>query len=156
MAVSRVYLDTSVYVRPFDDQSQSRIWLETQAITVIMQMIESRSVLLVASSIVQYEVGRHPEAEHRSMVAQLIELAQEVHNVGTSLLPRAQVLSEQGIKAIDALHIACAELSNCNFFVTCDDRLIRRYRSLADGSLRVVEPTEFVRILSEGESQGLP
>ncbi len=27
----KVYLDTSVYNRPFDDQTQPRIWLETMA-----------------------------------------------------------------------------------------------------------------------------
>ncbi len=37
----RIYLDTSVYNRPFDDQTQARIALETLAYTVILQMIES-------------------------------------------------------------------------------------------------------------------
>lgn len=35
----RIYLDTCVYNRPFDDQTQPRIWLETLALSVIMQMI---------------------------------------------------------------------------------------------------------------------
>ena len=37
----RIYLDTSVYNRPFDDQTQPRIWLETLAFAVILQMVES-------------------------------------------------------------------------------------------------------------------
>jgi len=36
----RIYLDTSVYNRPFDDQTQPRIGLETLAFATIMQLIE--------------------------------------------------------------------------------------------------------------------
>jgi len=39
----KVYLDTSVYNRLFDDQTQPRIWLETLAFAVILQMIEAGS-----------------------------------------------------------------------------------------------------------------
>jgi hypothetical protein len=34
--MQRVYLDTSVYNRPFDDQSQPRIWLETVACSLLL------------------------------------------------------------------------------------------------------------------------
>ena len=51
----RLYLDTCVFNRPFDDQSQPRIWLETLAFSVIMQMIEDKTVVLVASSVVSYD-----------------------------------------------------------------------------------------------------
>lgn len=36
----RIYLDTSVYNRPFDDQAQPRIW--TLALSVILQLVEWR------------------------------------------------------------------------------------------------------------------
>ena len=42
----RVYLDTCVYNRPFDDQAQPRVGLETLAFSVILQMIEDGSVAL--------------------------------------------------------------------------------------------------------------
>jgi hypothetical protein len=43
----KVYLDTSVYNRPFDEQRQARIWLETLAFSVILQMIENHDIELV-------------------------------------------------------------------------------------------------------------
>ena len=43
----RVYLDTNVVNRPFDDQTQPRIWLETLAFAVILQLIDAGSVTLV-------------------------------------------------------------------------------------------------------------
>jgi hypothetical protein len=42
MMAVQLYLDTSVYNRPFDDQTKPRIWLENLAFSVILQMIEAR------------------------------------------------------------------------------------------------------------------
>ena len=50
-------------------------------------------------------------------------------------------MEQQGLKAIDALHIAAAELSDSDYFVTCDKRLINRCRELA---LKVVNPVDFI------------
>ncbi len=40
----RLYLDTSCVKRPFDDQSQSRIRLETEAIVLILQDTEKNRI----------------------------------------------------------------------------------------------------------------
>jgi hypothetical protein len=40
----KVYVDTNVYNRPFDEQTQPRIWLETLAFSVILQMVEAGNV----------------------------------------------------------------------------------------------------------------
>ncbi|WP_256973432.1 hypothetical protein [Nostoc sp. T09] len=58
--MTRVYLDTSVYNRPFDDQTQPKIFLETQAIILILQMVEGRLIELVSSSVLEYENSRNP------------------------------------------------------------------------------------------------
>jgi DNA recombination-dependent growth factor C len=47
----RVYLDTSLLNRPFDDQSQVKVFLETQAMLLILQMISSQRVELVTSNV---------------------------------------------------------------------------------------------------------
>jgi hypothetical protein len=56
----KVYLDMSVYNRPFDDQTQPRIWLETLALGIILQMIEAGEIELVSSSVLRYEHSRNP------------------------------------------------------------------------------------------------
>jgi hypothetical protein len=52
--MTRVYLDTSIYNRPFDDQTQPKIFLETQAVILILQMVEARIIELVSSSVLEY------------------------------------------------------------------------------------------------------
>ncbi|MFW9261587.1 hypothetical protein RRG12_23135 [Nostoc sp. CALU 546] len=54
---------------------------------------------------------------------------------------RAKQLEQQGIKAIDALHVACAEASKSDYFITCDKRLINRCQSL---TLKAINPTDFI------------
>ena len=146
----RIYLDTCVYNRPFDDQGQPRIWLETLAFSVILQMIEDQSVTLVTSTVVGYENSQHPDQATRVWVMQCSALAQENQFVDVVIRQRAAALAQEGFKAVDALHIACAEVASCHYFVTCDDRLIRRYKR-KKRSLRTCTPTEFVALESGGE-----
>ena len=58
--MARVYLDTSAYNCPFDDQTQPKIFLETQAVVIILQMVEVRAVELIGSSVLKYENSRNP------------------------------------------------------------------------------------------------
>ena len=140
----KIYLDTSVYNRPFDDQTQPRIWLETLAFAVIMQMIEAGDVELVSSSVIGYENSRNPFATRRRWVVHCMRLATVSQEVNETIRERAEQLEGEGIKALDALHVACAETAGSEYFATCDDRLIRRYT----GKLNVLNPVDFVR---EGE-----
>ena len=58
--MTRVYLDTSIYNRPFDDQTQPKVFLETQAVILILQMVEAKLIELVSSSVLEYENSRNP------------------------------------------------------------------------------------------------
>ena len=144
MAPTHVYLDTSVYNRPFDDQSQPRIWLETLAVSIILQMLEEGAVELVSSTVVAYETSRNPDEMRRRWVQQIAEKASLIQRVNDDVKQRAQELERHGLKALDALHIAVAEAAQVNCFVTCDDRLIRRYRANSKLLIVVCTPTEFV------------
>lgn len=143
----RVYLDTNIYNRQFDDQSQPRIWLETQAASVIMQMIENKKIEFITSSVVSYENSRNPYKSRRRWVERIQKQATHNQVVDEAIEQRAKSLEKAQVKALDALHLACAEATNCDYFVTCDDRLMRRYRSLTKQKITVCNPTEFVRVV---------
>jgi hypothetical protein len=42
---------------------------------------------------------------------------------------------------MDALHVASAEVSESNYFITCDKRLINRCTDL---TMKVINPVDFV------------
>jgi len=137
-----------VYNRPFDDQTQPRIWLETLAFAVILQMIEVGTVKLVTSSVLEYENSRNPFPLRRNWVARCSSLASHHHKVDERTRQRAEELEQQGLKAIDALHLACAEAAESEYFLTCDDRVVRRYQG---EKLRVLNPVDFVVSVMGGE-----
>lgn len=137
----------SVYNRPFDDQTQPRIWLETLALVVILQMIEAGEVELVSSSVLEYENSRNPFPLRRRWVKRCLSLANHFQEVDEDLRVRAQELEKEGVGAIDALHVACAEATGSEYFLTCDDRVMRRYK----GGMRVLNPVNVVLSTTGGQ-----
>jgi len=136
----RVYLDTSVYNRPFDDQTQPRIWLETLAFVVILQMIEAGKIELVSSLVLEYENSRNPFPLRKQWVDRCLTLASYRQRVDEGIRKRAQELEEQKLGAIDALHLACAETAASEYCLTCDERMMRQYQ----GKVQVINPVDFV------------
>lgn len=70
--------------------------------------------------------------------------ASEPKTVGDPIKSRALALEQTGFKALDALHLACAEAGGAEGFLTCDDRLIRRY----SGQMIVASPVTFTTSLT--------
>lgn len=49
------------------------------------------------------------------------------------------------ITGIDALHIACAEIAKADFFVTCDDILMKKGKNNKENiNVRIIGLTEFI------------
>ncbi len=144
MAQTKIYLDTSVYNRPFDDQTQPRIWLETLAFSVVLQMLEEDKLLLVTSSVLAYENSRNFSRARKQWVTHCTTLATVYQEVNGAIARRAHLLEEQGLKAADALHIACAEAAVCEYFLTCDDRLLRHGQFF---ELKALNPVDFIVVL---------
>jgi hypothetical protein len=68
MAQIKVYLDNCTYNRPFDDQSQIRISLESQAKLYIQRLIINKELYLVYSYMSLYENSENPNPEHRNSI----------------------------------------------------------------------------------------
>ena len=123
----RLYLDLCVYNRPFDYQGQERVALETSAFIYLLEKIEQGSHVLIASEALQYENNRNPDEQRKRRVASYFNLAREFVRVNFSDGERINFLKELGFAPIDALHIALAEKSQTDYFVTCDDAIIKLY-----------------------------
>ena len=133
-----IYLDTSALNRIFDDQSQPRIFLEASAMLLVFGLIEKRIISIVSSDVLVYENSRNPYAERQIFVTSVLRKARLIQTLNDNLAKRAQAIEVLGIKGVDALHLACAERLKSDYFVTCDDRMIRKYT----GTIVVVNPVE--------------
>ena len=136
----RIYADICTLCRPFDDQSQPRIWLETHALSVVLHLIEIGEIELARSPIHTLENSRNPWEARRLWVEECLELASHHAPLTQELKVRALELESIGVKPLDALHAASAESAICTHLLTCDDRFRKRYA----GPIRVLSPADFV------------
>jgi predicted nucleic acid-binding protein len=138
----KLYLDTSVYNRPFDDQTQPRIWLETLSLALILQWVEAGQADLVNSVVLEFENTRNPLVLRQEWMSRCLQQANLYQPVDLSIRERAEFLEKHGVKAIDALHAASAEAAQCDYFLTCDDRLLKKHKLLI---VKSMNPVDFVQ-----------
>lgn len=121
----RIYLDNCCYNRPFDDQTQMKIHLEAQAKLHIQAKIREGTYELVWSYILDYENGKNPFEEKRLAIIPWKSIASFfVSGESEEMLHFAESLTRKGIKAYDALHIACAVDAKCDYYLTTDKKLL--------------------------------
>ena len=61
-----------------------------------------------------------------------LTLAKYSQPVNEKIRERARELEKQGLRSMDALHLACAEAAETDCFLTCDDRIVKRYKGRTD------------------------
>ncbi|MBU1290822.1 PIN domain-containing protein [bacterium] len=146
----RIYLDTSALSRIFDDQSQPRIYLEATAILIVFMLIEFRNIEMVSSDILSFENDKNPYNDRKTFVNSILKNANETQTIDDKILMRSQEIEGLNIKGLDALHLACAERLRVDYFITCDDRIMKNYK----GSIKVKNPVDFVAgILQKEENK---
>ncbi len=104
----KIYLDNCCYNRPFDDQTQFRISLETQCKLFIQTLIADGKVELIWSYILSLENAKNPYENKRLSILHFSEYAKTKVLESEVLLKNAYKIAGSGIKSADLLHIACA------------------------------------------------
>lgn len=141
----RVYLDVCCLNRPFDDQSQERIRLESEAVLLVFFRVGIGALEWVASDVVDHEVSLTPDITRRSRVGALLSGATERMTLDDDDEKRAVELRALGFHALDALHLACAERAGVDVFLTTDDRLLKTAaRSATDLRITVDNPLRWI------------
>lgn len=71
----KIYLDNCSLQRPLDDQTQTRVQMETYAISQILDLCESRGLTLVSSAILLFEISKIGDAERRQATEETLQIA---------------------------------------------------------------------------------
>ena len=122
----RVYLDTNVYCRPLDNQSDSRIHAESEAFLKIVDIAEREKIEIVSSDYVKFEIEQILDPLKRKDVRGFERILSKA-NVASSrqLLALArEFASKCSIGSLDALHLAAAYIGEADFLLTCDDEIL--------------------------------
>ncbi len=139
----RIYLDNCCYNRPFDDQNQLSVRLETEAKLALQYMMRLGILEYAWSDELVSEAMKCPFAKRKEKIlpwcegaAVFVEITQEVEQ-------QAALFMKQGIKTADALHLACALAANCDWFFTVDRGILNKFRRI--GNMRVANPIEYIQ-----------
>jgi len=139
----RLYLDICTLCRPFDDQSQMRIRLETNAYYLLLQALQDARYVMVVSPVHFEEANAISDAEERREIVVVLErlgTAAECDMAATRA--RAEDLHSRKFGIADAAHVAVAE-GAADFFISCDERLVRKCRR-EKVTVTAMNPVEFI------------
>ena len=139
----KIYLDNCCFKRPFDDQKQLRIKLETEAKLSIQENIRSGSYQLIWSYMLDYENSRNPFQERREQITKWRVYSKTDIEEDEKLVDIATRINQHGIKKMDSLHIACAITAGADYFLTTDDEILKRAVHIQ--GIRITDPIGFIK-----------
>ncbi len=141
-------MDVCCFNRPFDDQTQNRIRIESEAALTILSRCQE-DWKLVRSEIIDYEISKIPDDERRKKVEILASISKEKLMVDEDIVNRAMELENIGFKPVDALHLACAEKS-ADVILTTDDDIVKKAKN-PSVKVDVENPLRWLTEVLEGE-----
>jgi len=136
----RLYLDNCCFNRPYDDQSQLRIEIETKTKLRIQKLIVEQKVELVISYMLEFENKDNPFTTRKSAIGDFFKYAAINIKESPILLSIANDIVKSGLKPKDSLHIAAAIVAECDYFLTTDDRLL----NYQDSRIHIMSPIAFI------------
>ena len=141
----KIYLDHCAYNRPFDDQRNIKNQLETSAKLHIQDQIRQGEYDLVWSYMSDFENNNNPNTENRNSIQEWETIAKFKCKSSEKILTLGNKIKQKGIRANDALHIACAAESQCEYFITTDAGLANKNIE----GIQIINPIDFVRKMEE-------
>lgn len=131
----RIYLNTNIYCRPFDNLRDAKIFNEAVASLKIFLLVLSKVVSLVASEILLAEINLISEISKKDAVEDLISY---LTNIGIKVNKDIEILAEEinhvchiGDYA-DSLHLIFAVYSDSSYFITCDSGILKKAQQIEE------------------------
>lgn len=136
-------MDNCCLNRPFDDQSNIRNHLESEAIKGIISLCEQGNLKLISSQVLEFEISNTSDELRKSNLLAINGLASMNIEVTEELRQRAKTFESLKIQAFDAMHLACAE-ENANVILTVDDKFRKNANKIQDLKIRIDNPLRWL------------
>ncbi len=136
-----IYLDNCCFNRPFDDQSQVRVLLETEAKLVVQDRIRSGALDLAWSYAMELENNANPFQDRRTSISTWRSVATVDVSESEEIVARAESLTNLGFRAKDALHVSCAIGASCQFFPSTDKGILNKAGLVPE--LAILNPVDY-------------
>ena len=143
-----IYLDPCCYGRPFDNINhmvQPRVRAEVAAIINAVDICRAEGFSIVGSRMVTFEISKIKQVKKRlEVIKYYINTITANAAITPDVRTRAVELMAQGIKKLDAFHVALSESTNVDYLLTTDDRLEATVKRL-DVKIKVINPINFIQ-----------
>jgi hypothetical protein len=115
----------------------------------VIGLCESGAVELVSSDVLLFEVKQNPKMIRRDFGLEILAKADEFVFLNDQIEERAKEFTYLGIKPLDALHLASAEIGHVDAFCTCDDLLLKKAKDLHGLNVKIVSPIELIEEIEQ-------
>lgn len=143
----RVYLDNCCFNRPFDNQDDIKIKIESISKLFIQKLIKEKKIELAWSYLLETENDKNPFPERHLSISEWKNIACIGIEESEEILNKSESYFKIGVKPMDAIHLACAVFTSCKYFLTTDNGIIKKAKSIND--IKILNPIEFVKDLEE-------
>jgi len=149
----RLYFDICCYSRLYDDQTQVKIYMESEAVLNIINMSKLNNDEILGSPALDLEIDQIDNVEKREKIkyfyhqtiTQKIDYTNSVYN-------RVKELSEQTkIKTLDSFHLSFAENNNVDVLLTTDIKF-EKACSKMNLKTKVINPIKFLMEVMQNDN----
>ena len=148
----KIYLDTCCLSRLNDNPTHAQIQQEAAAVETILDYCSIGQWFWVGSEVLVLEVNNTQNQSKRLQIQSRLNYVHQNALVNLREILRAKYLDSLGFKQADALHLACAESSNVDVFLTTDNGILRRAKRFSSQlQVSVENPYEWLQEMTRDE-----
>ena len=136
----KIYLDNCCFNRPYDDQTQMKVAIETLAKLHIQELVLKREIDIVWSYVLKFENSQNIFEAKRATIARWEKISVQFIGKSDKITDLARQISSTGIQPVDALHIACAITAHCDYLITVDNRMLKH----KNDKIIICNPIDFI------------
>lgn len=137
----KIYLDTCVWCRPFDEPTE-KIIREEEAFLAILRKAGKREIEIITSVVLDYEISMISDYIKRDDAAHAVALFESKKISEIPIRLRDEIMSI-GFSPIDATHLAIA-IENSEYFISVDDEILNKREQIEKNyEIKIKSPIEF-------------
>ena len=141
----RLYFDVCCYSRLYDDQTQIKIYMESEAVLNLLNISKQNNDEIVGSPALDLEIDQIDNVDKREKIKYLYHksITGKI-NYSESVLNRVKELSKQAnIKTLDSFHLSFAENYDVDILLTTDNKFEKACAKM-DLRIKVINPVSYL------------
>ncbi|MBK8399440.1 MAG: PIN domain protein [Leptospiraceae bacterium] len=143
----RIYLDNCCFNRPYDDQSQFKIRIESEAKLEIQEKVKNGLIELVWSFLLDYENSKNIDGQKQNEIYNF-EKYSKIYFIGTEETEKiSKKFQSIGIGKKDSIHLACAIETESDYFITTDKGILNKKNQISE--ISILNPVDFIIQIGE-------